>query len=106
MSLMDEEARIEVADSLERLAEQSIWNPALWQRCHDLVQANWDNELLEYVYDDVVHYSGAFHSRNIFGFRVKPDRHELENYQYEFRSIAEAVRSEMALTEAKAKYCL
>lgn len=97
---------MEVADCLERLAEQSNWNPALWQRCHDLVQANSDNELLKYVYDDIVHYSGAFHSRNIFGFRVKPDRHELENYRYEFRSIAAAVRCEMALAKAKAKYGL
>jgi hypothetical protein len=106
MSRMDERTRMEVADCLERLAEQPLWNPALWQSCYDLVQANWDNELLKYVYDDVVHYSGEFHSRNIFGFRVKPDPHQLENYRYEFRSIAAAVRSDMTLAKAKAKYGL
>jgi hypothetical protein len=68
---MDETTRKEVAECLEQLADQAVWNPELWQRCYDLVKANWDNELLKYVHDDVIHYSGEFHSRNIFGFGVK-----------------------------------
>jgi hypothetical protein len=101
---MDEAALKAVAESLEHLAEQEVWNPELWQRCYDLLKANWDNDLLEYVYDDVVHYSGEFHSRNIFGFRVKPDRYQLEHYRQEFRDIAKALRSSMPLSEAKKKY--
>ena len=103
---MDEATRNEVAQCLERLAEQEAWNPELWQRCYDLVKANWDNELLKYVHDDIIHYSGLFHSRNILGFRVKPDRHELEDYRHEFRSIAAALRSFMLLSEAEKKYGL
>ncbi len=103
---MDETTRNEVAQCLELLAGQEVWNPELWQRCHDLVKANWNNELLKYVYDDVVHYSGEFHSRNILGFRVKPDRRQLEDYRYEFRSIAAALRSSMPLSEAEQKYGL
>jgi hypothetical protein len=103
---MEDGPRNEVAECLERLADQQVWNPELWQRCYDLVRANWDNELLGYVYDEVVHYSGVFHSYNIFGFRVKPDRYQLENYRYEFRSIAAALRSSLSLSEAKSKYGL
>jgi len=101
---MEDAVRIEVADCLERLADQAAWNPELWQRCQDLVKANWDNELLEYVYDDIVHYSGEFHSRNIFGFRVKPDRYQMRRYRQEFRDIATALRSHMSLGDAKKKF--
>ena len=98
---MDDRIRNEVAESLEHLADQPAWNPELWWRCHDLVKANWDDELLEYVYDDIVHYSGLFHSRNIFGFRVKPDRYQLRRYRQEFRDIATCLRSRMSLSDAK-----
>ncbi len=105
---MDGATRNEVAESLERLADQPTWNPDVWQRCHDLVKANWDNELLEYVYDDIIHYDGLFHMRTIFGwilgFRAKPNRYELEQYRQEFRDIASALRSGLSLNEAKRKY--
>jgi len=103
---VDDMSRNEVAESLERLADQSVWNPELWQRCFDLVTANWDNELLAYIHDDVIHYSGEFRSHNILGFRVKPDRDQLENYRYEFRCIASALRLSMPLGEALKKYGL
>lgn len=103
---MDEATRQEVAECLEQLADQTVWNPELWQRRYDLVKANWDDELLNYVHDDVIHYSGEFHSRNIFGFGVRPDRHQLENYRQEFRDIATALRASMSLSDAKKKYGL
>jgi hypothetical protein len=101
---LDDLTRNEIAECLERLADQTEWNDELWQRCYDLVKSNWDNELLEYVYEDVIHYSGLFHSRNIFGFGKKPDQGQVENYRYEFRSIAAALRSSMTLKEAQKKY--
>jgi hypothetical protein len=52
---MDDGPRNEVAEWLERLAEQTEWNAEVWQRCYDLVKANWNNELLEYVHDDIIH---------------------------------------------------
>jgi len=94
----------EIAEALERLADQPAWNPEVWQGCHDLVKANWDNELLEYVYDDIIHYSGLFHARNLLGFRVKPDRLQLAQYRQEFRDIASALRSGISLKEAKKRY--
>jgi hypothetical protein len=103
---MDEATRNEVAQCLERLAEQEAWNPELWQRCYDLVKANCDNELLKYVHDDVIHYSGNFSAWNILGGRVGPDCDQLEDYRYEFRSIAAALRSFIPLSEAEKKYGL
>ena len=84
---MDEATRNEAAKCLERLADEAEWNPDLHKRCYELVGANWDNELLKYIHDDLIHYEGVFHSRNILGFRVKPDRHELDDYRHEFRGI-------------------
>jgi hypothetical protein len=101
---MDEMTRKHVADSLARLSEQSEWNPQVWQRCHDLVQANLEDELLGYVYDDLVHYSGVFHSYNLLGLRVKPNQNELEHYRQEFRDIATALGLGLSLSEAKQKF--
>ncbi len=95
--------RSEIAGCLEALAREDRWNRALWQRCHDLVQANWDNELLAYVYDDIVHYFGLFRSQNFLGLRVEPDHDGLEQYRQEFRDIAAALRSHMSFSEAQEK---
>ena len=104
--MLDDVTRNEVAECLESLADQAAWNPELWQRCYDLVRANWDNDLLGYILDDLIHYSGEFHSHNILGFRVKPNRRQLEQYRQEFRDIAAALRSFMSLIDAKKKYAL
>jgi len=89
---MDDATRREIAASLDRLAEQADWNPELWQHCHDLVQRHRDDELLGYVYDEIVHYSGVFQSPNVFGLRARPRRNQLELCRKEFRVIANAVR--------------
>jgi len=101
---MDQATRNEVVECLELLAGQAEWNPDLHKRCYDLVTANLGDELLKYVHDDLIHYDGEFHSRNILGFRVKPDRYQLERYRREFRDIASALRSSMSQSEAKKKY--
>ena len=101
---MNEDTRNQVADSLELLAELSAWNSEAWQRCYDLVQANWDNDLLKFVQDDLIHYSGVFHSYNILGFSVKPNRDELTEYQQEFRDIATALRARLSLEEARRRF--
>jgi hypothetical protein len=65
---------------------------------------NWEDELLAYVYDDLVHYSGVFQSYNLLGLHVKPDRGQLEHYRQEFRDMATALRSGLSLSEAKQKF--
>ena len=101
---MEEGTRNEIADRLNELADQQQWNPELWQRCYDLLGAQHDNELLAYVHDDLIHYIGEFRSVNLLGFRVKPDRHQMENYRQEFRGIASALRERLSLNEATKKY--
>lgn len=98
---MDDVSRREIADSLDRLADQADWNPELWQHCHDLVQRHRDDELLGYVYDEIVHYSVVFQPSNVFGLRVRPRRNQLELYRKEFRVIANAVRLHLPLTQIK-----
>jgi hypothetical protein len=89
---MEDATRNEIADRLDELADQQEWNPELWQRCYALVGAHHDNELLAYIHDDLVHYSGEFHSVNLLGFQTKPARYEMENYRQEFRGVASALR--------------
>jgi hypothetical protein len=101
---MDDNARGEIAGCLESLASQKTWNSELWQRCYDLVCANREDELLAYVHDDLIHYSGEFHSRNILGFAVKPDRYQLENYRQEFPDAAASLRAGLSLADAQKKY--
>ena len=79
---MEDATRNEIDDRLDELADQQQWNSELWQRCHDLVDAHHDNELLAYIHDDLIHYSGEFHSVNLLGFRVKPNRYKMENYRF------------------------
>jgi hypothetical protein len=52
---MEDATRNEIADRLDELANQQQWNPELWQRCYDLVGAHYDNELLAYIQDDLIH---------------------------------------------------
>jgi hypothetical protein len=104
---MDDATRNQIAECLESLANQQAWNPDVWQRCYDLVCANSNSdELLAYVHDDIIHYSGEFHSRNILGSRVKPDRYQLEHYRQEFRDIAASLRARRSLADAKKLYDL
>ena len=103
---MDEETRNAIAKALEDLANQESWNSEVWQHCYDLVKANWENELLAYVHDDLIHYDGEFHSRNLLGFHVKPNTHRLNDYRHEFRSIATALRTGLSLPNAKKQFSL
>lgn len=98
--------RSKAADSLERLAEEESWNPEAWEECYSLVEANRTDELLRYVFDDLIHYSGAFTPRNILGLPKRPDQQEIQYYRQEFRDIASALRAYMPLNQAKKKYGL
>jgi hypothetical protein len=102
---MDDQTRSLVADCLDNLAAQVSWNSDMWQKCYELVSANMnDDELLAYVYDNLTHYSGVFQSRNLLGFRVKPEPYELADYRQEFRNVASALRARLSLQEARRKH--
>jgi hypothetical protein len=95
---MDDQTRNEIAESLEILAEQQVWNKAVWQRCFDMVEANMEDELIAYFFDDLVHYTG----RPLF--RHEPRPKEIKGYSQEFRDMAHAVRSRMSLSDFKKYY--
>jgi hypothetical protein len=105
---MNERTRNAVAEALEDLASQVSWNSDVWQHGYDLVKANWENELLAYVHDDLIHYDGLFHhSGNLLGlFHMKPDPHPLNEYRHKFRSIAAALRAGLSLPTAKKQFDL
>ena len=95
---MDDATRNEIADALDRLAAEPRWNEDLWQRCYDLVGANADEELLAYLHDDLIHYTGTPL------FKSEPRPADLHRYSQEFRDFAAAIRSRMSLAEFKKQY--
>ena len=96
---MTDATRIEVADSLDRLANIEDWDKEVWRRCYDLVSANLDDELLAYVHDDLVHCTGVRFFDSIFKKNPKPP--DFRSYQAEFGELATALRSGMLLKQFK-----
>jgi hypothetical protein len=92
---MDDAIRNEIAVCLERLAAQPAWNAELWQRCYDLVTANLNDELLEYIHDELIHYTGTPL------FRSEPRPSDLQRFAQGFRDFADALRSQMSVTDFK-----
>jgi len=95
---MNDATRNEIAVCLEELAAQDRWNGDLWQRCYDLVGANADDELLAYLHDDLIHYTG----RPLFSSEPRPS--DLQIHAQEFRDFAAAIRSGMSLAHFKELY--
>ncbi len=95
---MDDATRNEIADCLEALAAQSVWNAAVWQRCFDIVNANADDELVAEFTDDLIHYSG------IPLFRREPGPKDIKRYSGDLRYMAQAVRSSMSLKDFKKSF--
>jgi hypothetical protein len=96
--IMDDATRDEIANCLDSMATESRWNGDLWQRCYDLVKANCDDELLAYLHDDLVHYTGTPL------FRSEPRPADLQTYSQEFRDFAAALRSRMPLAQFKKQH--
>ncbi len=96
---MDDAIRSTIAEALEELAAQEKWNDSVWQRTYEMVSSHTsDDELLEYVYDDLIHYSG----RRLF--RSAPIPADFNQYRQEFQDVASALRSRMSLAEYKKHY--
>jgi hypothetical protein len=95
---MNDAARDEIANSLDQLAAQPRWDGDLWQRCYDLVKASCNDELLAYLHDELVHYTGTPL------FRSEPRPADLQRYSQEFRDFATALRSRMSLAQFKSQF--
>ena len=95
---MDHVTRATIADLLEQLAAQTTWNETLWRQCFELAEANSDDPILGYLFDDLIHYTGTPL------FRREPPAKRIQAYSQEFRDFAFAVRSEMSLEDFKKHY--
>jgi len=97
--MLDDVKRIEIAKALEDLAAQDVWSAAVWQQCYDLVGANAEeDELLGYVHDDLIHYTGTRLLRSA------PLPKDFGPYRQEFRDVATALRARMSLADYKKNY--
>lgn len=97
---MDDVMRSKVAEALEELASQRVWSDEVWRRCFELVEANCDDELVSYVYDDLIHCSAT----PLISFRRPPKHPQFDEYKQEFRDVATALRGRLSLAEAKKKF--
>jgi ribosomal protein L29 len=97
---MDNATRTEIADLLTALAEKREWDHKTWARCHELVQANLDNELLDLFYRDLLSYPGLFNVRftalnptKVSVMQVEPNPTLLEEVRTEFTRVSAALRT-------------
>ena len=81
-------------------SEMPSFNSAdVWQQCYDLVTANRnEDDLLGYVLDDLIHYTGTRL------FRSTPVAKDFSPYRPEFRDVATALRSAMSLVDYRKNY--
>jgi len=96
---MNNADRKEIAELLTILAEKREWDHKSWKRCHELVKANLDNELLDSFYRDFLSYPGlfnlrftAFQPRRVSVMRVEPNPTLFEEMSTEFRRVAASLR--------------
>ena len=98
-SSMDDADRKEIADLLTTLAEKREWDHKTWERCHELVKANLDNELLDSFYRDFLSYPGLFNLRftsfqptRVSVMGVEPNPTLFEEMRTQFAGVAAALR--------------
>jgi hypothetical protein len=101
-SRMNDATRNQIAEALETLAAQPVWNDEVWKHCYELVSANMNDSLVAYVHDDLIHCS----AEPLFRFRNPPTHPDFDSYKQEFRDVAEALRTRMSLAEAQKKFGL
>lgn len=97
---MNEASRQEIADLLIKLAEKRDWDHDLWKRCHELVQANLDDELLCSFYQDLLGYPGlfnlhltAFNPTRVSIVQVRSHPAQMDEMRNKFTRVATALRA-------------
>ena len=97
---MNDATRDQIAEALETLAAQPVWNDEVWKHCYELVSANMNDALVAYVHDDLIHCSAT----SLFSFRNPPRHPNFDNYKQESRDVAKTLRTRMSLAEAQEKF--
>jgi len=93
--------RLEIADTLDSIAAYSGWSDDLSRHFDDLLELVYVDGLLAHAAEELIHYSGQFNAMNLLGFRVKPDKSQVESFKDEFRQVAEAIRTGTSWEEYK-----
>jgi hypothetical protein len=88
-----ESIRLQIADTLEAIANTEGWNNELHLRFLDLLKQIEGDELLWHADEELIHYSGVFNSFNLLGIRVKPDKEEVSDFKHTFREVANDIRN-------------
>lgn len=96
-----ERLRSEIAAVLDAVASHTGWSDELWSQFRALLERAEVDGILAYADEELIHYSGEFNSRNLLGFRAKPDEIHVRGYKSEFRELAKAIRSGTTWDEYK-----
>jgi hypothetical protein len=91
-ALKSDRVRLQIAETLDAIADFDGWNDELFTNFTDLVKQIGEDDLVWHAQEELIHYSGEFTSYNFFFHRVGPDRGRVNEYKRIFRSIADAVR--------------
>lgn len=92
--------RKEIAELLTVLSGNQDWDQKTWERCHELVAANLDDELLDSFYLDFLRYPSLFNLRFIAPLRptkvsvfpIQPNSTTLKELCSQFLRVATALR--------------
>jgi hypothetical protein len=83
---------LEIAAVLDAIASHSGWSDELWSKFNASLGQSEVDGILAHAFEELVHYSGQFNSRNLLMIRVEPDEIQVRGYKSEFRQIAAAIR--------------
>jgi hypothetical protein len=92
-ALKSDRVRLQIAETLDAIADFDGWNDELFTNFTDLVKQIGEDDLVWRAQEELIHYSGEFTSYNIFFQRVGPDRGRVDEYKRILRSIAQALRA-------------
>jgi hypothetical protein len=93
--------RLEIAVVLEAIADNAGWSDDLWSQFQALMERAEVDGILADAAEELNHYGGEFHARNLLLIRVKPNEIQVRGYKSEFRQLANAIRSGTTWEEYK-----
>lgn len=99
---MELDVQKKLASLLRAAATQTISEKDFWAQFKSLVDPLRE-PIAGLAYESAVHYWGNFHQRNLFLFRVKPDRYQLLQGENELNLIADGIDGNWTIRELRRK---
>ena len=91
----------QLAAILRAAAKQTIAESDFWTQFEALTDSHDPIEAL--AYEPVIHYWGNFHQINIFGFKAKPNKNQVQQGQEELNLLADALEGDWTAEETLQK---